>query len=146
MEAREIFGLLNRGVSGRARRGPNYRELQSSVQTDQVFGTGQQYLLSVDHIVSIAQIIRMPSFDRLLVLDFDAAMRILDLRENLIVLPQSANSARGDLSWADWSGWSPIVRNQPELWQRIKADFVAREIDLHDMIQQEILQALGESN
>ncbi|MER5427939.1 hypothetical protein [Streptomyces sp. NPDC002588] len=74
--------------------------VRSAASVDQVgpLRTGAQGL-AVDHIVSIRRMSRMKGFDKLKAIERDAlAVR----RDNLVLMDASANSSKGERSWAAW--------------------------------------------
>ncbi|MFD7297816.1 hypothetical protein ACFV9W_31410 [Streptomyces sp. NPDC059897] len=90
--------------------------------------------LTAEHIVSVKEIVLMEDF---VLLTDEAALEILDLRENLVAMRKSTNSARRDTPWDEWQGWTKHTKD------RAKRDLlVADEARLRKVIADEIRKAL----
>jgi hypothetical protein len=96
---------------------------------DQVSGKPSPRL-TVDHIVSVKDIVQMKGFDKL---SWENQKVVADMADNLIAMDGPANSSKGDRSWPEWPQWSDYYKDP-----KIKSDMDARDAVLRTKIQAEI--------
>jgi hypothetical protein len=82
--------------------------------------------LTVDHIVSINQISEMEGFEKLTLAE---RKQLATLKDNLIVMDGSANSSKGERSWAEWKQSSAFYD------PATKDTMMAKESELRKQIQ-----------
>ncbi|MFF3335583.1 hypothetical protein ACFYWX_39650 [Streptomyces sp. NPDC002888] len=90
--------------------------------------------LTADHIVCVREIVLMEDF---VLLTDEAALEILNLRENLVPLVRSANSSRSDTPWEHWQGWTRYTKDRAR-----RDKLIAQEARLRKVIRDKIRDAL----
>lgn len=90
---------------------------------------------SVEHIVSVKEIVNMKGFDKL---SWEDQKAVVDMRENLIAMEGAANSSKGSRSWSEWPQWADFYKDPA-----VKNRMTALEEQLATKIQGEITRLLS---
>ncbi|TQV71511.1 hypothetical protein FLL45_20380 [Aliikangiella marina] len=94
--------------------------------------------LEADHIVPMAEIVKMPGFERL---TREQQLAVLNHQENFMALSKSANASKGDSSFEEWTVHkSSGSRVNEEFRQRM----ITRERELRVILQDLINEKLAE--
>jgi hypothetical protein len=106
------------------------------VTADQVGALkGKPTGLQVDHIVSVDEVSEMEGFKEL---TWEQQKRVVDMRENLIVMDASANASKSNRSWRSWPQWANYYADEAT-----KTKMIANEDLARTAIEQEIARLRG---